>query len=458
MRAHPLEQCMQYDAGVPDGGRGSKSLARYIPGPLLAQAHSATPTPTHAMLASQALRRLSWSRNWLRVPVWRECRPAVPSAAAFGSQPHPTEAIDFQVLAMDRQAAYERWVRRSTPYFRPPEVLAAHAYFAPFWVFHVNMTTHVNSQRYDTGFSGPAAVVYAGHNFRRPLMEVVKSDASLARPFDSRMLNIGEPVDVDPWLLYERTALDVAKQQVTAEEQARWSEQQPGCQVRVDFTGITSRRIMMPVHVIDYKAYGSVFRVMINGVTGEGFGLEQVAIAGLFDDAMVKLQTWGKALLASTVGAAQLNPKLAGTVAKAVFMVARVALKLAFKPFFFGAGVLGLGVYRVFMRFQALSAQRATTEQRARAHEEVLAAQAGMSDEWIYQHVRRERATAAPRDGPSTQRQRANQRARAEARETGMYATLLGSAQALLCRHRYTRHRPPSALSKSTACALWRLV
>lgn len=182
------------------------------------------------------------------------CREALPSPGlrvTVCSIPRP-QALPFAVRAVDAEHIYESWCRKSTPMLRPPAITAMYTYFLPFWVFEAELTTRVGGSVYHKYADGAAMQVYGGHTFRRRMTEVLKSDASRAVPFSASMMDgMDNRVDIDEWSVFERTALDLIREQVLQEEAEIHYDQHPDKEVEVSYTRLTSRRVLMPAHIVE---------------------------------------------------------------------------------------------------------------------------------------------------------------------------------------------------------------
>jgi len=133
-----------------------------------------------------------------------------------------------------------------------PAISALYSYYIPFWAFEADITTQVDGYTYRKTADSASMMVYGGHTFRRRMTEVLKCDTMYARQFDASMMEgVGNRVDVDEWSLFETTALGVVREQLLQEEAELHYAEHPGKEISVSYSGLVSRRVMMPAHIVE---------------------------------------------------------------------------------------------------------------------------------------------------------------------------------------------------------------
>lgn len=162
------------------------------------------------------------------------------------------QGLPFSVTAADAEHLFSEWAAASTPTWSTPAIQQLNSYFIPFWAFEAELTTRVGGKVYHKYADGAAMQVYGGHTFRRRMTEVLKNDTLYCQPFSSTMMDgVGNTVDVDEWSLFEQSALKVVREQVLQEESEIHFERHPEQQLSVSYSSLTSRRIMMPAHIVE---------------------------------------------------------------------------------------------------------------------------------------------------------------------------------------------------------------
>jgi hypothetical protein len=162
------------------------------------------------------------------------------------------QGLPFSVTADDAEHLFEQWASQSTPMWSAPPISSLTSCYIPFWAFEADLTTKVGGKRYHKYADGAAMQVYGGHNFRRRMTEVLKNDTLYCEQFSSSMMSgVGNTVDVDEWSLFEQSALKLVREQVLREEAEIHFERHPDQEISVSYSSLTSRRIMMPAHVVE---------------------------------------------------------------------------------------------------------------------------------------------------------------------------------------------------------------
>ncbi|KAA0160909.1 hypothetical protein FNF28_05256 [Cafeteria roenbergensis] len=307
-------------------------------------------------------------------------RAAVAMQPSRGMASHSMEALPFAVRAVDAEHIYESWCRKSTPMLRPPPITAMYTYFLPFWVFEAELTTRVGGAVYHKFADGAAMQVYGGHTFRRRMTEVLKSDASRAVPFSASMMDgMDNRVDIDEWSVFERTALDLIREQVLQEEAEIHYDQHPNQEVEVSYTRLTSRRVLMPAHIVEYEHGGATFRLFVNGVSGDAFGIEQRSLVG---EAWSAVSAVGRSLKQLEQRFGPQSIMTGGLLLLRV--VGSLAARLLLSPPFFVAAVVGTFFYGSWLKRHAKQQQDASYSEWAETRARELASQARMTDSWTF--------------------------------------------------------------------------
>eukprot|EP01138_Halocafeteria_seosinensis_P014606 gb/GECG01014911.1/.p1 GENE.gb/GECG01014911.1/~~gb/GECG01014911.1/.p1 ORF type:complete len:289 (+),score=34.38 gb/GECG01014911.1/:1-867(+) len=125
---------------------------------------------------------------------------------------------------------------------------------------------------------------------------------------------------------------------------------------------------------VEYSFLGNTFRVFINGVTGQAFGLAEIPsnkIHHMFKSARKKAKWY-------------IGFGLASQFLPGVNLGLRILLKLLFKPFFFLPAILSVGSYYSFLRLSPIYHQRKSFADWYEEKEAEKKMQAQMSDEWIF--------------------------------------------------------------------------
>ena len=174
--------------------------------------------------------------------------------------------VPFEVMPNQVDSLFRHWCEQKTPFLRIPEY-QYYAYYVPFWSYDIGAEfTDGSRQQYH---HDSQSMVYGGYTFRRSMVEVLKSGRHQRQQlFNNNLLNIGVSVNIDVWTVYDNLAWDVACGTI---------EQSAGRQLR-DAIEYEVEKVMIPAYVVEYKHLGEVWRVFINGVTGESFGFEQKGI------------------------------------------------------------------------------------------------------------------------------------------------------------------------------------
>ncbi len=294
----------------------------------------------------------------------------------------------------------------------------------------------MGSKRYHREVSGPDMQVYAGHGFRRPMLEVCKGPLEKARPFTPDLLDIGFDegvqggshtpitVDIDSWEVYESTALAMCKAAVIKHEEQVYKPLYPNKTVHVNFKDISSRRVLLPGHLVEYSHFGATYRVFINGQTGAAFGLQETILDGLVGTSVGRVKRWLNVYTAAGAVSLLSMPEIAKFALKAAVLALRLLL---IPPFALGT-VAAIGGYQASLFFGSAKARTRSFEEWEEMKRMEKAAQATMSDTWVfrpqgqtrsdaeysrqYQHAQSEQEARRQR-----QAQREQERRRAEQRE-----------------------------------------
>jgi len=270
------------------------------------------------------------------------------------------------------------------------------------------------------------------------MLEVCKGPVDTARNFQANMLDIGfdegveggghRPimVDVDSWEVYESTALAHCKAAVIRHEEHVYQPLFPSSDVRVLFSEISSRRVMLPCHLVEYTHMGATYRVFINGQTGDAFGLQEAIIGGVVGGGIKGTKRWLAVLAASGVLGSLSMP----SAAKFVIQTVALTLRLLLMPPVAFASIAAIGGYQASLYFGSKKSQQSSFEEWEEIKRAEKVAQASMSDTWVFRtHGRtasddaysrqHQHADSAGRARQQRQQQRSQEREQAQQREAG---------------------------------------
>lgn len=326
-------------------------------------------------------------------------RRAASTAARAG-----TEAVPFAVHQADVPAYFAAWWSANHVGLAQPRVDRARirSVFLPFWVF----TAEVNipsARVWARPAGGPHLMVYAGGEYPRSMTEVLKADATAARPFAARLLELdggAVTADVEPYELFEATAWQLVRAGWLRAEAARLGYDDPARLGDATFSGVTSRRVLLPAHVVEYRYMFETFRVYVNGVSGDAYGVQQQGALGGLPSPGQLLEKLSSAKPLLDVLQRHLPPQAALVLANAVLLLLRPLLKFALWPPFLVGSAAALGGFALRRLTSGARAQRrhfAEWEETRRAEARL---QASMTDDWQFRplgETAADRARAAER-------------------------------------------------------------
>ncbi len=162
--------------------------------------------------------------------------------------------------------------------------------------------------------------VYAGYNYRRKTVSVVKTSSRGAQPFNSSFFMYPD-IQIDPWELYESTALRLYRDKVQAycEETGVRLGDDERSRLRVAVT----QKVYFPCYVFAYESMGLTWLCIVNGVTGDSNGQQSSSIPKAIVDSF-KIAFHGKMLFQV------LRPLFSGAVLGIIQRFPPLALTLAF--------------------------------------------------------------------------------------------------------------------------------
>lgn len=379
------------------------------------------------------------------------------------------EALPFRVSAEEREAAFKAWVRNHTPLLFTPTPTSASSWYLPFWAFDCSVQVAVAGRTYYRETHTADMQVYAGHTFRRSMLEVAKNDLADAVPFSADLLDIGQApvlgdplkstvpaqVDIDSWEVFEATALARVRAAVSAHEAEVLGPVHPGAPIRTTLHDITSRRVLMPVHVVQYSHWGVEYRVFINGVTGQAFGLQDTA--SLFGPSVAaavrRIKNIHWAVPTSGVAATIMAPGML----KPALVIAATALRLLLLPPVMAAGLLSFAVYQATFIGRALHRKQSSMQEWVEERATERAMQAAMSDEWVFRsagRARRDNATSrSDQHADSAARAKAQARAQAKAQADAKAKADRAAREAAAAAERAQQRKRAQAQAAAEAAA-----
>jgi hypothetical protein len=341
--------------------------------------------------------------------------PLPPRAALLSQPPRRaastaragTEAVPFAVHQADVPAHFAAWWSRNHVGLSQPRLdprLDPHrvrSVFLPFWVFTAEVTIP-SARVFARPVGGPHLMIYSGGEYPRAMTEVLKADATSARPFTARLLELdggAVTADVEPFELFEATAWQLVRAGWLRAEAARL-----GCDPAqlgdAAFSGVTSRRVLLPAHVVEYRYMFETFRAYVSGVTGDGYGVQQQGALGGLPSAGALLERLSSAKPLLDFLQRHLPPQAALALANAAVLLLRPLLKFALWPPFLVGSAAALGGFALRRLTSGARAQRrhfAEWEETRRAEARL---QASMTDDWQFRplgETAADRARAAAR-------------------------------------------------------------
>ncbi len=158
----------------------------------------------------------------------------------------------------------------------------------------------------------------------------------------SIIIAVCSQVCVEPFMLYEGPALNIAAASVTAQLQSGGS----GCCRLPD---VSSRRLLLPGYVVTYSTFGVELRAIVNGYSGEVWGLQQeTASARLLASTTASFfagvtNKWFDASVAVFTALCKLSPAVAKSIVTLLLQpLFRFAAKIVFFPPFLVIAALSL--------------------------------------------------------------------------------------------------------------------
>lgn len=187
------------------------------------------------------------------------------------------EGLRFALSKSEAKEAFAKWATTDSLFAAPPKIESLRAVYMPFWEFEGSVSVRRRGSTQEVlhplARCNGVTQFYAGHRFRRSMLDCVKNYLNKAVPFQSSFLNDVPDVEVDAWTVYETTAL--------ANVRAALLEQLEVGDGQLAFRHLRSHCMYLPAFVVDYRHFGVTFRVFINGVTGTAYGLEHLTLRGL---------------------------------------------------------------------------------------------------------------------------------------------------------------------------------
>lgn len=391
------------------------------------------------------------------------------AASSSSSSGGGTEAIPFSLSPAEARSTFDAWVKSSTPYLTAPTVKGVEAVFLPFWIFaadsevvvelpggKVERLTRVSS----TSPSSPplhprfppSLFVYSGHGLPRGLVQAVQnSPADRIRPYSSAFLPSFN-FTVEPFAVFETTAWAIAREQhvralIESALRAAVAERGPGgpqaaaalrafsaapratavaaaaaaAGVRLrssTFSSVRSRRVLLPAFVVTYRSFGEDFRVVINGVTGEAYGVAEEfvipALQSLLRAAAGGARSAGPALL-DLLHRFRLNPQLTTALVTFLANALRPALKILMWPPFLVGSFFAFSGYLLSTHLGPVRRHRRTFAEYEEARESERRSQRGMDPE--HWHFRGDAEDFAREQEREREREREREPEREQERE-----------------------------------------
>lgn len=304
------------------------------------------------------------------------------------------EAVRFTLSAADARRAFEVWAKANTPWTKPPAVTSVRSVYVPFWAFVADCESARSSFR-RRGIDGPTLQVYAGESYPRSMLEVAKCSTAYVRPFTPDMLRLESPaasgggvtsidVDVEPFSLYEATAWQLARAAQLAHERELHRDLDLS---DLSFYNVESRRVLLPLHVVEYRYLGQPFRVFVNGATGAAHGSQQqsamASLSKLMDSS--QLQTSLSWLLRYV----DVSPQTLIFLANVAAAFMRPLAKVILWPPFAITTLLAVGGFAAAQSTAGLRAERAAFAAWEETRKAERLAQAAMADDWRFRPLGR---------------------------------------------------------------------
>jgi hypothetical protein len=223
-------------------------------------------------------------------------------------------------------------------------------------------------------------------------------------------------VHVEPFVLYESTAWNIALSAYAAETFGAESHD-----ARVE--SVTSRRLLLPAYVCVYSTFGVELRAIVNGYTGQVWGVQQeAATARVLARTLSNIQsffgTHGSGLSADVAQVLRFQPQIARAALALLLPFMRGAVKILFFPPILAGTLLSLGGLIAHATFAPYSQQRRLFQQWEATRSAEARMQAALNDEWKFREdVSNRRQRAQPCDDPQVRQQHPQFRSQ---RSTGM--------------------------------------
>jgi hypothetical protein len=319
-----------------------------------------------------------------------------------------------QLSQEEAEQRFQQWARQASPLGKAPSDYRVSFHMLPFWVF----SARVNVLRaggvpvslpYLDRDTEEALQVYAGHAFPRNLMHTLKNDPADIRAFDANALP--RNVQLETFSVYEATAFTHARAALL--QHLRQTRADAGIE-GVDLRSVTSRRVLMPAFVVQYRFFGTELRAFVNGHTGAVYGVEQSIFGsgGSLLGAIEKLpQLLAQLATVLRTVNVSLDPRAVAALGYALVGFLRPFAKILLWPPFL------VGSMAAFSTFAAYRVTRGVREQtktfaeweETRAMEQEM--QKGMQDTWSY------KPTSEQVDSDRARRQREREQERQRERE-----------------------------------------
>jgi hypothetical protein len=374
---------------------------------------------------------------------------------ATRATPHAgTEAVPFARSQQTAREDFERWWRENSPSLKVPRVERVDSMLVPFWAFiaRVSVPSLALNRTVD---DSPHLQIYAGAAFPRVFMEVAKQDLLNARPFSAGLLQVpgGGAVELEPFVLYEATAWQLARQQLL-EHEAAVHGRPPAALGDASFSGVESHRVLFPVHGVIYTYLFTEFRVIVNGRTGAAYGVQQTAaFTGVPLSSVLERAAQLQPLL-YTLRRMRLPEGMVQVVIGFLSVLIRPALKLIFWPPFFLASLAAVGAWTAARTTAGLREQHLTFARWQEQREAEAKLQATMSDDWNFRPVgesRADRARARAREAEEARsQQQEQQRQRAEAESRARASSSYSSSRRPASDGGRSTTRPSAASARSS--------
>ena len=338
-------------------------------------------------------------------------RFASSSATRRGPSHAGVRAVPFAITEPAARSAFAGWWARATPSLTPPPLTSVAPLYAPHWVFRYSLRVPSLGLRRSTDESDtPLSIVYAGAKHPRESMAVVKSRLHAAVPFRDDLLS--SSCEVEGFALYESTAWTLVRDAVLSAEAAQLEGSLAGPAPILDdavWGSVQSYRVLFPCWQLTYNYLGVTFTVLVNGASGEVWGLQQEAFFGGLSMADVFAKASRLAPLARWLTSLQLSPQSISVILSVIASVLRPATKLLLYPPFAAAtlaGVLGIAAFRITGTLRSEWVRNLSWRATVAAE---AAAQRGLHDEWVFRQPEKEEE--APRGAGEAHKRREAERA-----------------------------------------------